>query len=71
MNLAQLLLEAGHARAALRGFAAALARKPILRFELPILGGAACAAAAGLAACGSACARAQLRRAHSSSSYEA
>lgn len=47
-NLAQLLLEAGHARAALRGFAAALARKPILRFELPILGGAACAAAAAL-----------------------
>ena len=47
-NLAQLLLEAGHARAALRGFAAALARKPILRFELPILSGAACAAAAAL-----------------------
>ncbi|HKN69399.1 MAG TPA: hypothetical protein VJW73_24130, partial [Gemmatimonadaceae bacterium] len=48
LNLAQLLLEAGHARAALRGFAAALARKPILRQELPILGGAACAAAAAL-----------------------
>jgi tetratricopeptide (TPR) repeat protein len=48
LNLAQLLLEAGHARAALRGFAAALARKPILRHELPILGGAACAAAAAL-----------------------
>ena len=48
LNLAQLLLEAGHARAALRGFAAALARKPILRLELPILGGAACAAAAAL-----------------------
>ena len=47
-NLAQLLLEAGHARAALRGFAAALVRKPILRFELPLLGGAACAAAAAL-----------------------
>jgi hypothetical protein len=48
INLAQLLLEAGHARAALRGFAAALARRPIVRFELPILGGAACAAAAAL-----------------------
>lgn len=48
LNLAQLLLDAGHARAALRGFAAALARKPISRLELPILGGAACAAAAAL-----------------------
>lgn len=48
LNLAQLLLDAGHARAALRGFAAALAREPIMRFELPILGGAACAAAAAL-----------------------
>jgi tetratricopeptide (TPR) repeat protein len=48
LNLAQLLLEAGHARAALRGFAAALARKRIARQELPILGGAACAAAAAL-----------------------
>jgi tetratricopeptide (TPR) repeat protein len=48
VNLAQLLLEAGHARAALRGFAAALARRPIMRFELPILGGAACAAASSL-----------------------
>ena len=48
VNLSQLLLEAGHARAALRGFAAALARKPIPRLELPILGGAACAAAAAL-----------------------
>ncbi|HEY2852642.1 MAG TPA: hypothetical protein VGJ18_07335 [Gemmatimonadaceae bacterium] len=47
-NLAQLLLEAGHPRAALRGFAAALARKPILRDEIPILGGAGCAAAASL-----------------------
>lgn len=47
-NLAQLLLMAGHARAALRGFAAALARKPIIRQELAILGGAACAAAAAL-----------------------
>jgi tetratricopeptide (TPR) repeat protein len=48
VNLAQLLLEAGYPRAALRGFAAALARKPISRLELPILGGAACAAAAAL-----------------------
>ena len=48
VNLAQLLLDAGHATAALRGFAAALARKPIARLELPILGGAACAAAAAL-----------------------
>jgi tetratricopeptide (TPR) repeat protein len=48
LNLAQLLLVAGHSRAALRGFAAALARKPIRRLELPILGGAACAAAAAL-----------------------
>lgn len=48
LNLAQLLLEMGHARAALRGFAAALAREPILRLELHILGGAACAAAAAL-----------------------
>ena len=48
LNLAQLLLDAGHSRAALRGFAAALARTPVLRLELPILGGAACAAAAAL-----------------------
>jgi tetratricopeptide (TPR) repeat protein len=48
INLAQLLLDAGHARPALRGFAAALARKPIPRFELATLGGAACAAAAAL-----------------------
>ena len=48
LNLAQLLLDAGYPRAALRGFAAALARKPILRHELPILGGAACSAAASL-----------------------
>jgi tetratricopeptide (TPR) repeat protein len=48
LNLAQLLLDAGYPRAALRGFAAALARKPIPRHELPILGGAACAAAAAL-----------------------
>ena len=48
INLAQLLLDAGHARPALRGFAAALARKPAPRFELATLGGAACAAAAAL-----------------------
>jgi len=48
LNLSQLLLEAGHARAALRGFAAGLARKPITRLEVPIIGGAACAAAACL-----------------------
>ena len=48
LNLAQLLLDAGHPRGALRGFAAALARKPIVRLELHILGGAACAAAAAL-----------------------
>jgi tetratricopeptide (TPR) repeat protein len=50
LNLAQLLLDAGHSRAALRGFAAALARDPIMRLELPILGGVACAAAAALPA---------------------
>jgi tetratricopeptide (TPR) repeat protein len=48
VNLAQLLLEAGHAEAALRGFAAALARKPVTGVEVAILGGAACAAAAAL-----------------------
>jgi tetratricopeptide (TPR) repeat protein len=48
LNLSQLLLDAGHARAALRGFAAGLARKPITRLEVPIIGGAACAAAASL-----------------------
>jgi tetratricopeptide (TPR) repeat protein len=48
VNLAQLLLVAGHSRASLRGFAAALAREPIYRFALPSLGGAACAAAAAL-----------------------
>ena len=47
-NLAQLLLDAGYPRAALRGFAAALARNPLSRQELPILGGAAIAAAAAL-----------------------
>ena len=48
INLAQLLLEAGHPRTALRGFAAALARNPIPRFLLPTLGGAAYAAASAL-----------------------
>jgi tetratricopeptide (TPR) repeat protein len=48
LNLAQLLLDAGHPRAALRGFAAALARNPNHRLALPTLGGAACAAAAAL-----------------------
>jgi tetratricopeptide (TPR) repeat protein len=48
INLAQLLLEAGHPRAALRGFAAALVRNPISRHALAALGGAACAAAAAL-----------------------
>jgi hypothetical protein len=50
INLAQLLLEAGHARPALRGFAAALVRNPVPRHALPTLGGAACAAAAALPA---------------------
>jgi hypothetical protein len=48
INLAQLLLDAGHARAALRGYAAVLARKLIPRYALPALGGAACAAATAL-----------------------
>jgi tetratricopeptide (TPR) repeat protein len=48
INLAQLLLDAGHPRAALRGFAAALARNLVPRFALPTLGGAACAAATAL-----------------------
>jgi tetratricopeptide (TPR) repeat protein len=47
-NLAQLLLEAGHPRAALRGFAAVLVRNLISRQALPALGGAACAAALAL-----------------------
>lgn len=48
INLAQLLLEAGHPRAALRGYAAVLARKLIPRYALPALGGASCAAATAL-----------------------
>jgi hypothetical protein len=45
VTLAQLLLDIGHPRLALRGFAAALDRKPIARFRYPALGGAAIAAA--------------------------
>lgn len=48
VSLAQLLLVAGHAKPALRGFAAALARNPLPRLALPALGGAACAAAQAL-----------------------
>ncbi|HEY2374718.1 MAG TPA: hypothetical protein VGH98_01975 [Gemmatimonadaceae bacterium] len=47
-NLAQLLLDAGHPQAALRGFAAVLVRNLISRHALPALGGAACAAALAL-----------------------
>jgi hypothetical protein len=50
INLAQLLLEVGHPAAALRGFAAAIARHPHPRAGLPALGGAALAAVAD---CGS------------------
>jgi tetratricopeptide (TPR) repeat protein len=46
INLAQLLLDAGHPAAALRGFAAAIAREPHPRSALPALGGAALAAVA-------------------------
>jgi tetratricopeptide (TPR) repeat protein len=46
INLAQLLLDAGHPAAALRGFAAAIAREPQPRSALPALGGAALAAVA-------------------------
>lgn len=48
INLAQLLFDAGHPRAALRGFAAVLVRKLLSRHALPALGGAACAAAVAL-----------------------
>jgi hypothetical protein len=44
ITLAQLLLDIGYPRLALRGFAAALERKPLLRFMYPALGGAALAA---------------------------
>jgi tetratricopeptide (TPR) repeat protein len=46
IDLAQLLLVAGHPAAALRGFAAAIAREPHPRAALPALGGAALAAVA-------------------------
>jgi len=46
INLAQLAFDAGEARAALHGFAAALARNPAPWRLLPALGGAARAAAA-------------------------
>lgn len=48
VNLGQILLLGGHASSALRGFSAALARKPMARQALPALGGAACAAAQSL-----------------------
>jgi tetratricopeptide (TPR) repeat protein len=43
LNLSQLLYDAGHAEAALHGFAAALAREPVARIALPALGGVALA----------------------------
>jgi tetratricopeptide (TPR) repeat protein len=46
LDLAQLLLLAGHPAAALRGFAAAIARDPRPNAALPALGGAALAAVA-------------------------
>jgi hypothetical protein len=49
INLAQLLLDVGHPAAALRGFAAAIARQPHPRAALPALGGAALAAVADCA----------------------
>jgi tetratricopeptide (TPR) repeat protein len=49
INLAQLLLDVGHPAAALRGFAAAIARHPHPRSALPALGGAALAAVADCA----------------------
>jgi tetratricopeptide (TPR) repeat protein len=45
VTLAQLLLDIGHPRLALRGFAAAIDRGPVPRFLYPALGGAAIAAA--------------------------
>lgn len=44
VNLSQLCLEYGYARAALRGFVSALARTNLLRIRLAALGGAALAA---------------------------
>src|SRR5215218_3386211 len=46
LNLAQIAFDTGHARPALQGFLAALARRPGPRLLLPALGGAARAAAA-------------------------
>jgi tetratricopeptide (TPR) repeat protein len=46
IDLAQLLLDAGHPAAALRGFAAVITRDPLPRSALPALGGAALAAVA-------------------------
>jgi tetratricopeptide (TPR) repeat protein len=49
-NLAQVLLDAGHPKLALRGFGSILARKPIARWEFTALSGAAVAAARALPA---------------------
>jgi len=48
INLSESLLRAGHARAALSGFAAALRQRTIPRAELPALGGLAIAAVRAL-----------------------
>lgn len=47
-NLAQVLLDAGHPKLALRGFGSILVQKPIPRREFAALSGAAVAAARGL-----------------------
>jgi tetratricopeptide (TPR) repeat protein len=44
LNLSELLLRSGHADSAVRGFTAALARRPRARIALPALGGVAKAA---------------------------
>ena len=49
-NLAQVLLDAGHPKLALRGFGSVLVRRPIPRREFAALSGAAVAAARGLPA---------------------
>jgi tetratricopeptide (TPR) repeat protein len=46
--LAEVFLQAGHPRTALKGFGAALLRPLVARYELPALGGAAVAAARAL-----------------------
>jgi hypothetical protein len=61
IDLAQLLLIAGHPAAALRGFAAAIAREPHPRAALPALGGAALAAVADCVGRDDARARARAR----------